>query len=610
MATATSVRRVKAADPLSRWQCFSCGAWNEDGMGECKCGVPRRSGATAGPYDTFDKWKARLGELADLRGFDHEKLLECFHSDDSPGPYAAIAVLGLKAFDEIPETEEDAARKAAAAGEKVVSTKRKVAATKPKVVSAEKSSVTTVDLDPLLIEVSSHNPRQTFDDDALKQLGESLQRRQIEPIAVRPLGEYRYELLWGERRLRAALLVKLPSLRAEVHECTDEEAVFLRGEENERREALNAVEQAIWYQQLLDTGLTQQQVAAMVGCEQAKVSTAVGLLKLPAEWQQRVISREITGTHAKALLPWKDHPTVMEAVEKALASWRDWNDEEISSRKFEDLVSSAVRQASRSMTKASSHWDSHGCFFTVTKEIREQLDIRSVKSDFGDRQEQRAFNTKLWDKLNKPAKAAAKKEADPRLSTHRSGSESSAVKRGPDDWRVKRFLEPWAAQLIGERLKKADRDLTFRLFVVCSLFETSGVCLAATGGKKDFAKDTAVWQWLQSLSSKQLDDALLEIVKAQLSPDDDDFAHDLPEISILVSAATELEIDLQAAFKPTADMLADYPIEQLRKMPAGKRAKHAGDDRAALIEAMIAVWRPGEVPKEYSKLLKSKGATP
>ena len=460
----------------------------------------------------------------------------------------------------IPESQAEAARKERAAS------------------PAIPSSVETVDLPLDSIDISRLNPRQSFDREALESLGRSLAKRQIEPIAVRRMAGDRYELLWGERRFRAAKLFGLKTLRAEIHECSGQEAVFLRGEENERREALNPIEQAIWYQQLIETGLTQSQVAQMVGCEQAKISTAVGMLKLPAEWQERVIARDITATHARQLLAWKDRPTVLAAIAKDLderkkpSSHSDTPTGPVGSREFERMVAAAVRKASRTLSKPSWSGDMNGCRFTVTKKLREELDIVQVKAEFGDGTESRAFNTKLWDRLNKEAKAEEAKEAKAEKGTPAPPAESHV----PEPWRVKGFLEPWVSGLIAERLKKSDRETVFRLFVVtCAFNDPRGIHLAATGGEGEFAEDTQVWQWLQTLSPAKFDEAMLLVVKGSLTPQADEHNPGYPDLSILVAAAEEIGLDLAAEFVATADMLADYSIDQLQKMPAGKRAKAA-----------------------------------
>ncbi len=605
MATTTR-RRPTAASPPTHWICrnSSCKARNSDELTSCdRCGRHR-----AGADDDrvgFQRWKTRLSELAVIDGVDHERLLDVYYQDDEPGPAVAVGILGLT-LRELPETQEEAAAKEADAVHsfgtgtefspprargKTKASKGSVARfeTAPSNSPRAGQRIGTENISVDFITVSKLNPRQTFDQEKLRQLGESLRKLQIEPIAVR--GEGPYELLWGERRLRAARLVGLPTLRAEIYECSDQEAVFLRGEENERREALDPIEQAIWYQQLLDTGLTQQQVADMVGCEQAKVSLAVGMLKLPKEWQERVIAREISGTHTKALLPWKERPTVLAKLSKAMEEWKkpkygDPRTGTIPSREFERMVEDAVEKCTRPLRKARPH-ELGGCHFNVTKQLREQLDVVSVKNRWGGAPVPRAFNVTLWNKLNKEAKAEKKKaEASP--------APKRQAPEGPYAYLVDRTLKESIGRMVAARLKKSDRETTLRLLLLGCDSELAHV---ASGGKDGYYSDREKWDWLAPLEKGKLESAAFEVVKASLEAGDID-------VEALLPIAAELGLNVKAEWKASEEDLGIFPIESLEKMPAAKRCGYAGKEKAQLIKAMVDSWQPGEMPKEFARELK------
>ncbi|QDT54621.1 Chromosome-partitioning protein Spo0J [Caulifigura coniformis] len=590
MTTAAAKRTTRMPD---HWKCTDCGALNAIDLDDCARCEQNRLNATN--HATWQAWHADLSGSHDLANVDLEMLRDAYYERKEP-PTVAAARLGLPALvigtkrpkagttaaipgtiDGIPETQAAAAAKEKAATRTV--------------------GVETIDLDLKLVDVSKFNPRQTFNQEALESLGKSLARRQIEPIAVRRLDRGRYELLWGERRLRAARLVGLKSLRAEIHECNGQEAIFLRGEENERREQLDAIEQAIWYQQLIDTGLTQQQVAEMVGCEQAKISTAVGMLKLPADWQKRIIAREITPTHAKALLAWKERPTVLAAVAKALDEWKkpkygDPRTGTIPSREFERMVEDAVVKCTRSLSKGRVH-ESGGCHFTVTKQLREQLDVVTVKMPWGGAPQPRAFNVSLWARLNKEAKAAAKKKAGD--SKPAPARQTFPTHEGPYAYQIDRTLNESLGAMVAARLKKSDRELTLRLlFIGCE----RGISLVAPGAEKhQRLDDREIWDWLAPLNKGQLESAAFEVAKAALVDGG-------IEAMALLPIATELGFDIKAEWKATAADLEIFPLRSLQKMPAAKRSGYAGSDKAELIAAMVDCWTPGELPKEFEKALK------
>jgi ParB family chromosome partitioning protein len=146
-------------------------------------------------------------------------------------------------------------------------------------------------------------PRTTFDEAALQELADSIRAHGVlQPIVVRPsLGGY--EVLAGERRLRAAKAAGLTQIPAVVREATDEEMQTLALVENIQREDLNAMEKARALKAMLGNfGLTQEQVAARVGKARTTIANILRLLELPSEIQQWVEEGKLSGAHARALL--------------------------------------------------------------------------------------------------------------------------------------------------------------------------------------------------------------------------------------------------------------------------------------------------------------------
>jgi ParB family transcriptional regulator, chromosome partitioning protein len=151
-------------------------------------------------------------------------------------------------------------------------------------------------------------PRQVFDDEALDELTHSVREfGLLQPIVVRerPLDDGRvgYELIMGERRLRAAKAAALQTVPAIVRDTTDDALLRDALLENIHRVQLNPLEEAAAYQQLLEEfGATHEELAARIGRSRSQVTNTIRLLKLPVKVQTRVAAGVISAGHARALL--------------------------------------------------------------------------------------------------------------------------------------------------------------------------------------------------------------------------------------------------------------------------------------------------------------------
>ncbi|WP_053174572.1 ParB/RepB/Spo0J family partition protein [Nonomuraea sp. SBT364] len=147
-------------------------------------------------------------------------------------------------------------------------------------------------------------PREIFDEEKLKELKASISEvGLLQPIVVRPVGGGKYELIMGERRLRACKLAGLEQIPAIVRNTQDDDLLRDALIENLQREQLNALEEAAAYQQLLDDfQATHDQLAKKVGRSRSHITNTLRLLKLPPEVQVRVAAGTITAGHARALL--------------------------------------------------------------------------------------------------------------------------------------------------------------------------------------------------------------------------------------------------------------------------------------------------------------------
>lgn len=176
-----------------------------------------------------------------------------------------------------------------------------------------------------LIRPNPNQPRRDFDGETLLALSESIKARGIlQPLVVRPLPGGSYELIAGERRLRAAKLAGLEQVPAIVRDTEESERLELALIENMAREDLNPVDEARACATLVDDlGVTKEELGRRVGRSRVAISNAVRLLDLPDEVLAMIQSGELSGGHGRALLLCKDH-TERRRLARA-ARERDWS---------------------------------------------------------------------------------------------------------------------------------------------------------------------------------------------------------------------------------------------------------------------------------------------
>ncbi|MFF7439932.1 ParB/RepB/Spo0J family partition protein [Streptomyces sp. NPDC008122] len=153
-----------------------------------------------------------------------------------------------------------------------------------------------------------HQPREVFDEDALAELVTSIKEvGLLQPVVVRKIEADRYELVMGERRLRASTTAGLERIPAIVRDTDDEKMLLDALLENLHRAQLNAIEEAHAYEQLLkDFGCTHDQLAERIGRSRPQISNTLRLLKLSLPVQRRVAAGVLSAGHARALLGVED----------------------------------------------------------------------------------------------------------------------------------------------------------------------------------------------------------------------------------------------------------------------------------------------------------------
>jgi ParB family chromosome partitioning protein len=196
------------------------------------------------------------------------------------------------------------------------------------------------------IDANPFQPRTSFDRQSLEELAASIKKLGIvQPLTLREAGGGRYQLIAGERRLRAARLAGLSHVPAFIRTADDQAMLELALVENIQREDLDAVEVAISFQRLIEEcRLTQEQLSERVGKQRSTVANYLRLLKLPAEIQLGIKNKNVTMGHARTLVNIED-------PKKQITVYYKIVDGDLSVRQAEELVRDLQSEKSRDPEK-------------------------------------------------------------------------------------------------------------------------------------------------------------------------------------------------------------------------------------------------------------------
>ncbi len=238
----------------------------------------------------------------------------------------------------------------------------------------EKKVEANLDISVDSIDGNPFQPRTHFDEQALEELASSIRKLGIvQPLTVRETGNGRYQLIAGERRLRAARLAGLSHVPAYIRTADDQAMLELALVENIQREDLDAVEVAISFQRLIEEcRLTQEQLSDRVGKQRSTISNYLRLLRLPAEIQLGIKNKLLMMGHARTLVNIENPKLQMDVYYRIV-------DNELSVRQAEELVrvmqSEKIRDPARGERKKKLNDD--------FKQLSEHLNrIFSTKINF------------------------------------------------------------------------------------------------------------------------------------------------------------------------------------------------------------------------------------
>ncbi len=194
------------------------------------------------------------------------------------------------------------------------------------------------------------NPRRDFDETTLNELAASLKQfDMVQPLTVSKLDNGKYQLVAGERRLRAAKIAGLKDVPAYIRQANDRELLELALLENLQREDLNAIEIGLSYKRMMDElNYTQEQVAERMGKERSTVTNYIRLLKLPPDIQLAVRNGELSMGHARALIN-------IDTIDKQLYVYDEIKSRQLSVRQTEELVRNLYRIHHNTAVKSSTN---------------------------------------------------------------------------------------------------------------------------------------------------------------------------------------------------------------------------------------------------------------
>ena len=316
---------------------------------------------------------------------------------------------------------------------------------------------------------SAHNPRKIFDERLINRLSLNIVSIcELNPITIR---HGTNELIDGETRLRAAIVSGVRELRCIIVKCTDEQAAIARLQSSMDRAELNSIEKGRAFNAMLEQQhLTQRELAEVLGIDQSTIANLTRLLKLPGEWQDRVIAGEITGSAARDLVPWANEPAVLVHLSNRIKSM----DPAQVASEFRWELQNAIELESRPMKgsylkKDGSRWCTV-VFTTLSDADRELLRIRKIEFHEEGPEEERAFNVEFWQQLQDSeeelrvakmerleatnAKGSSVKKVDPKKTEELSLK--SAVKFSRDlfehkIWWLQARLTDWVQRLATEQ---------------------------------------------------------------------------------------------------------------------------------------------------------------
>ena len=197
-----------------------------------------------------------------------------------------------------------------------------------------------------------YQPRKVFDEEKLQELANSIREHGIfQPIIVKRSSIKGYEIIAGERRVKASKMIGLETIPAIVRDFTDQQMMEIALLENLQRENLNAIEEATAYKNLIDAmQVTQEELARRLGKSRTHITNMLGLLNLPEEVKDMMVEEKISMSHARVLSKLQDKEEIIKLANKIV-------DENLNVRDIEDLSKDDNIQKTHKIKKQDNQYD-------------------------------------------------------------------------------------------------------------------------------------------------------------------------------------------------------------------------------------------------------------
>ena len=198
--------------------------------------------------------------------------------------------------------------------------------------STPKDEIVEISLDEL--RSNPYQPRKVFDEEKLQELADSIREHGVfQPIIVKRSTVKGYEIIAGERRVKAARIAGLQTIPAIVRDFSDQDMMEIALLENLQRENLNSIEEAMAYRSLIDSlNITQEDLAKRLGKSRSHVTNMIGLLNLPEEVKDMIVDGKISQSHARVLSKMDDKEEVIKLANKIVDDGINVRDLEVVSK--------------------------------------------------------------------------------------------------------------------------------------------------------------------------------------------------------------------------------------------------------------------------------------
>lgn len=240
--------------------------------------------------------------------------------------------------------------------------------------NADKVVGNIIELEISAIEINPFQPRSNFNEDSLKELATSIKELGvIQPITVRKLDFNKYQLISGERRLRASTMVGLTTVPAYIRIADDNESLVMALVENIQRHDLDPIEIALSYQRLIDEiGLTQEQMSDRVGKKRSTIANYLRLLKLDPIIQTGIRDGFISMGHGRAIINVEDHDVQTDIYQKIVSKNLSVRETEALVKNYQD----SLKPKPASSTKPASFEINSEEKETITDYFGAKVDIK------------------------------------------------------------------------------------------------------------------------------------------------------------------------------------------------------------------------------------------